>query len=493
MLPRSVDFLRIDINSGKVRKSVSICQNDTLQRTLSFSIVNSGVPINMADLLFAEILIKKPDGYEADNGCVIDGDSIQYTLRSSDISAIGQNIAQLMLTFSNGEVITTPTFEIVVYSKVLDQQVQQSLNEYTAITQQLVIVNEKAAQVAEDTNTASNYATAAQTSAENASTSAEFALSFKESAEASKEAAEDAANTAATDTANALNELFTSKVQAATGAADAAEASATDAASSAQTATQKATDALTSANQAAEFALAVSDLKDDVIDLKDETAGYVTSASGSANAAASSATAAQTSANSASSYATSASGSASAAASSATDAATSATAASNSADAAAESAREAAQVAGLELGETSDTAYRGDRGKAAYDHSQTTGNPHQTTAAQVGADTEGSAAAAYQQAAGYTDAQIAALINGAPETLNTLKEIADAMAEYEDVVEALQAAIGSKAAEADFQGHASNTTIHITSTERTLWNGITALTQRVTNLEGKIGYPGIQA
>jgi hypothetical protein len=37
----------------------------------------------------------------------------------------------------------------------------------------------------------------------------------------------------------------------------------------------------------------------------------------------------------------------------------------------------------LALGETSSTAYRGDRGKAAYDHSQTTGNPHGTTASQV--------------------------------------------------------------------------------------------------------------
>jgi len=35
----------------------------------------------------------------------------------------------------------------------------------------------------------------------------------------------------------------------------------------------------------------------------------------------------------------------------------------------------------LALGETSSTAYRGDRGKIAYDHSQVTGNPHGTSAA----------------------------------------------------------------------------------------------------------------
>ncbi len=37
----------------------------------------------------------------------------------------------------------------------------------------------------------------------------------------------------------------------------------------------------------------------------------------------------------------------------------------------------------LALGENAQTAYRGDRGKAAYDHSQSTGNPHGTTISQI--------------------------------------------------------------------------------------------------------------
>ena len=41
--------------------------------------------------------------------------------------------------------------------------------------------------------------------------------------------------------------------------------------------------------------------------------------------------------------------------------------------------------ASLALGETSSTAYRGDRGKTAYDHSQlTSGNPHNVTKSDVG-------------------------------------------------------------------------------------------------------------
>lgn len=37
----------------------------------------------------------------------------------------------------------------------------------------------------------------------------------------------------------------------------------------------------------------------------------------------------------------------------------------------------------LALGETSATAYRGDRGKTAYDHSLATGNPHMTVWSQI--------------------------------------------------------------------------------------------------------------
>ena len=39
---------------------------------------------------------------------------------------------------------------------------------------------------------------------------------------------------------------------------------------------------------------------------------------------------------------------------------------------------------GLALGETESTAYRGDRGKVAYDHTTKSDNPHNVTAAQIG-------------------------------------------------------------------------------------------------------------
>ena len=77
---------------------------------------------------------------------------------------------------------------------------------------------------------------------------------------------------------------------------------------------------------------------------------------------------------------------------------------------------------------------------------------------------------AYANANAYTDQKIADLINGAPTTLDTLGEIATAMANNEDVVEALNESIGTKAKQTELDTHTGNNTIHITADERTNWN-----------------------
>lgn len=78
--------------------------------------------------------------------------------------------------------------------------------------------------------------------------------------------------------------------------------------------------------------------------------------------------------------------------------------------------------------------------------------------------------ALYTQMVGYTDKEVASLINGAPETLDTLKEIADAIEKNDTIVDALNTAIGTKANKAELDSHVKNTVIHITSQERTGWN-----------------------
>ena len=102
-----------------------------------------------------------------------------------------------------------------------------------------------------------------------------------------------------------------------------------------------------------------------------------------------------------------------------------------------------------------------------------------STAQQAAIDT------AYQQATAYADRIVNALVNGAPSTLDTLGEIAEAMKNNQDVVEALEQAIGTKASEADFTGHVSNTTIHTTASEKTTWNNKMEKTGDASNTTAK--------
>ena len=59
----------------------------------------------------------------------------------------------------------------------------------------------------------------------------------------------------------------------------------------------------------------------------------------------------------------------------------------------------------------------------------------------------------YAQLTAYTDKAINDLINGAPTTLDTLKELADAINDNKSVQEALDAAIGTKANANEFDSH----------------------------------------
>lgn len=85
-------------------------------------------------------------------------------------------------------------------------------------------------------------------------------------------------------------------------------------------------------------------------------------------------------------------------------------------------------------------------------------------------DLEMSISSALLTAKNYTDLKISDLIDGAPETLDTLKEIADVLADNEDVMNALDAAIGLKANASDLTAHIENNIAHITAVERLNWN-----------------------
>lgn len=104
----------------------------------------------------------------------------------------------------------------------------------------------------------------------------------------------------------------------------------------------------------------------------------------------------------------------------------------------------------IALGETSSTAYRGDRGKVAYDHAQkTSGNPHNVTKNDVGLGNVPNVATNDQTPTYTTAATLTVLTSG----------------------EKLSAAFGKIAKGiADLISHLGDTVKHITAAERTAWN-----------------------
>lgn len=70
----------------------------------------------------------------------------------------------------------------------------------------------------------------------------------------------------------------------------------------------------------------------------------------------------------------------------------------------------------------------------------------------------------------YVDKKIAALVNSAPETMDTLGELAAVLDENQDAVDVLNEAIGTRALTSDLTAHTDDTTVHVTSGERTNWN-----------------------
>jgi len=100
-------------------------------------------------------------------------------------------------------------------------------------------------------------------------------------------------------------------------------------------------------------------------------------------------------------------------------------------------------------------------------------------------------------AKGYTDTKVAAIVNSAPEALDTLQELADALGNDPNFATTVMTEVGKKETPAGAQSKASvaevnakvytdihdaNTTKHITATERITWN---AVTNKVDKVAGK--------
>jgi len=119
--------------------------------------------------------------------------------------------------------------------------------------------------------------------------------------------------------------------------------------------------------------------------------------------------------------------------------------------------------------------------EALNEHINNKNNTHEVTKSQIGLNNvdntsdmdkpvstaqQNAIDTALEQSNYYTDNKIAELIDGAPETLDTLKEVHDAFVENTTIIEALDIAIGTKANQIALDTHTGNDIIHVTQTDK---------------------------
>ena len=241
-------------------------------------------------------------------------------------------------------------------------------------------------------------------------------------------AAADRAEQAAEDVDSAIAGAADQVVAAVEADRVAAEQAASDAAGSASSAAGSASDAAASAATAGTQATLAGERADDAGVARDAAAGSAAAAAGSASDAASSASAAA--------------GSATAAASSASDAAGSEAAAAGHASAAGADADRAQQYAdsfGLSM-----TAVTGDPGTPAQVVVSGDG-PAYEVALTVPQGEKGDAGPPGEVSQAALDAAVASLVDNAPEALDTLSELADALGNDPNFAATVSAEIGKRA------------------------------------------------
>jgi hypothetical protein len=129
----------IDIDGGTLTKIIAK-QSDDKSRVLQFSIVNSGIPINLSGHT-VKIYASKPDGYPVfNNATILDAVNgvISIVLTNQILAVSGDVQCELVILNNNNTVIlSTKIFVLSVLPCVRNDQAIESSSEFTALQKAL--------------------------------------------------------------------------------------------------------------------------------------------------------------------------------------------------------------------------------------------------------------------------------------------------------------------------------------------------------------------
>lgn len=211
----SIFRISLDIHEHGSQSVLKAKYADT-GRKLCISLRSGSTPYIISDVCYAAFKATKPDGKVLYNACTIEGNEIIYEFTEQTCTAIGRSQCEIALYGSDDKLITSPRFVLLVDGTIYPDDVVESTNEFSALTELMgttqrfiedaTEATEKANEATEDAKVATQNANVATETANQAATAATQAT---QSANAATEDANEATGRAneATQAANsAANE-----------------------------------------------------------------------------------------------------------------------------------------------------------------------------------------------------------------------------------------------------------------------------------------------
>ena len=217
----SIYRISLDVHEHGSQTVLKAKHTDT-GRTLCISLRHGGTPYPVTLDVYAVFKATKSDGTIIYNACTIEGGEIIYEFTEQTCAAIGRSSCEIALYDMDGNHITSPRFTLLVDGTIYPDDVVESTDEFSALTDLIAKTlssNDAATEATSKANAATDNANTATQNANEATQTANQAASAATQAAQSANTATNNANGAATS----ANEATLAANNAASGANLAAE------------------------------------------------------------------------------------------------------------------------------------------------------------------------------------------------------------------------------------------------------------------------------